>query len=143
MARQGKAREGGASVEDHPAAPDPPPLEEQDFSPLGRFVSKLEGEDDEKRAWLGSGVGTEILAAVDLELPEDATPKQRSALLCKITSARYRTYLKTDRPYRGTGERERITTRVEAIRAREARGPPETDLKPGEPIPPEIESLFG
>lgn len=96
-------------------------LAERDSARLANCLAKLKGSPEEKLAWLRSGIGQEILAAADEQLPDDATPKQRSAFLVRVTTARYRTYLKTDRGFRNAKQ---VAVHRAAVAAR---SPPVSD----------------
>lgn len=99
---------GGDSEPDFPPDPDP----------LVNAIGPLEGEPDEKLAWIRSGIGLEIIESADAELPEGATPKQRSAHMRRVTIARYRTYLKSDRPHQGAAKRAAIEARMSEAQSR-------------------------
>jgi hypothetical protein len=119
--------------------PSADPASTQNVVPLAGFLGGLNGDADEKIAWLESGVGREILGAADSELPDDATAKQRSGRIQKIIIARWRTYLKTDRPHRGAGERTRALERIAVLEAKERGRAPPADVNS---IPPQMTRMF-
>lgn len=88
-----------------------------DSAKLINILSKMDGERDEKEAWLGSGIGDEILASVDADLPDAATAKQRHGAAIRITIARYRAYLKRgEREFRGADKKRAEAARIDSLR---------------------------
>jgi len=67
--------------------------------PLLNLIQPYDGSPLEKQLWIDSGIGEEILGAVDSECGPKATKVQRSGKARSITIARYRTYLRGDRVF--------------------------------------------
>lgn len=68
-------------------------IADQNYRPLVRCLSKLEGSKEEKLLWLDSGIGMEILASAEEQVPKGAPSRVRSAFMVRVTIARWRTYL--------------------------------------------------
>lgn len=85
-------------------------------------------ERDEREEWARI-YGPECEAAADSELPDDASTRQRGAAIKRIALARWRVYLRSDRPLRGIGARRKRAADLERIKAaaEAVPAPPDSD----------------
>lgn len=108
--------------EEHEGAGGPAPARPNPVRNLLRAdLGDPPAEPDEIDAWLDALL-PEIEASADAELPDEATKKQRGSLVAKIALARWRTYLRGEREYRGAAERARVRAKMAALEAEHAEG---------------------